>query len=58
MSKLQNEFGDNSGSSILSVVVHNGIVFAANCGQSAILCCTSKNNLLQLAVPHTTDNQS
>ena len=43
---------------LLSVVVHNGIVFAANCGQSAILCCTSKNNLLQLAVPHTTDNQS
>ena len=43
---------------MLSLIVHNGMVFAANCGQSAVLCCTVKNKILELAVPHTTNNAS
>jgi len=46
---MQRETGDNSGSSLLSVVVHRDVVFGANCGPGSILCLTIGGQLLSLA---------
>ena len=55
--KAQEDRGDNSGASFLSVIVHKGLVFAANCGSGSVLCMTKKGKLLYLAKPHTTKNE-
>ena len=49
---------DNSGSSLVSIIAHEGIVYAVNCGENAIYCSTKSGKLMKMAVPHTTSNQA
>lgn len=56
LAKFQEETADNSGTSLLSLVVHQNMIFCANCGCSSIFCLTSTGKMITLAQPHTTDN--
>jgi len=42
----------------LSVVIHQNIIFAANCGSSSIYCLTIGGQFLSLSNKHTTDNKA
>ena len=54
---MQQQRGDNSGASFLSLVANNGIVFVANCGSSETFCMTHQGRMLKLAKAHTTLNE-
>lgn len=49
---------DNSGTSLVSLILHDGMIYAANCGSSTIYCSTISGKIIRLAVPHTTNNEA
>jgi len=58
LKKAQEERGDNSGASFLSLVAYKGIVFAMNCGSGQAICMTKNGRLIKIAKPHTTANDN
>jgi serine/threonine protein phosphatase PrpC len=42
----------------VSLIIHDGMIYAANCGSSSIYCSTIGGKIIRLAVPHTTSNET
>jgi hypothetical protein len=58
ITEFQHTHDDNSGSSLISLLITDDLVLAASAGCGQVLCQTKSGTLLKLSTPHTTNNQT